>query len=294
MTIAQKVPDQYNRQVVTGIVRDLEGQVDALKNVIADIVTELSFPKGLPQDLQQGASPKFKGLTVTTLNGNTWTAGTGVLTIAAGKTLTASNTLTLTATDGSTLAIGTGGTLGTAAYTATTAYATAAQGTKADTALQTTPASGGIVQSFVLYVRNNAGTMEHQIVTDTWSWTASNFVSKINAATNSYNTTPTGADASTAMAFGGKIGSANTNYFYLDVAAQTLADMVFICAIGINNTGTALLATPQRQSIDINGVTQIRHRISFTNATTAAAFALTTANMSAGQVVAVQCLGVLA
>jgi hypothetical protein len=47
---------------------------------------------------------------------------TGLLSIAAAKTLTVSNTLTLTATDGSTLAIGTGGTLGTAAYTATTAY----------------------------------------------------------------------------------------------------------------------------------------------------------------------------
>ena len=57
-----------------------------------------------------------------TYNGNTFTAGTGTLTLAAGKTLTASNTITLTATDGSTLAVGTGGTLGTAAYTASTAY----------------------------------------------------------------------------------------------------------------------------------------------------------------------------
>jgi len=57
-----------------------------------------------------------------TYNGNTWTAGTGVLTIAAAKTLTASNTLTFAGTDGSTLNIGTGGTLGTAAYTASTAY----------------------------------------------------------------------------------------------------------------------------------------------------------------------------
>ncbi len=61
-------------------------------------------------------------MVATTINGNTFTTGTGVLTIAAGKTLTASNTLTLTATDGSTLAIGTGGTLGTAAYTAASAY----------------------------------------------------------------------------------------------------------------------------------------------------------------------------
>lgn len=57
-----------------------------------------------------------------TYNGNTWTAGTGTLTIGNGKTLTASNTLTFSGTDGSTLNIGTGGTLGTAAYTAATAY----------------------------------------------------------------------------------------------------------------------------------------------------------------------------
>ncbi len=63
-----------------------------------------------------------EALTNKTYNGNTWTAGTGTLTIGAAKVFTASNTITLTATDGSTLAIGTGGTLGTAAYTAATAY----------------------------------------------------------------------------------------------------------------------------------------------------------------------------
>lgn len=63
---------------------------------------------------------------VSKLNGNTITKGTGVLTLAADKTFTASNSVTLTATDGSTLAIGAGGTLGTAAYTASTAYAPAA------------------------------------------------------------------------------------------------------------------------------------------------------------------------
>lgn len=58
-----------------------------------------------------------------TVNGNTITTGTGILTIGAGKTLTISNTLTFAGTNGSTLNIGTGGTLGTAAYTASTAYA---------------------------------------------------------------------------------------------------------------------------------------------------------------------------
>jgi hypothetical protein len=64
-------------------------------------------------------SPTISGATITTstFNGNTWTAGSGVLTISAAKTLTASNTLTLTGTDGSTVAFGAGGTV---------AYATAA------------------------------------------------------------------------------------------------------------------------------------------------------------------------
>ena len=44
-----------------------------------------------------------EALTNKTFNGNTWTAGTGTLTIAAGKTLTASKTLTLTGTDGTTM-----------------------------------------------------------------------------------------------------------------------------------------------------------------------------------------------
>lgn len=57
--------------------------------------------------------------TFTTINGNTLTTGTGILTLGAGKTATINNTLTLTATDGSTLAVGTGGTLASAAYKAT-------------------------------------------------------------------------------------------------------------------------------------------------------------------------------
>jgi hypothetical protein len=52
-----------------------------------------------------------EALTNKTYNGNTWTAGTGTLTIAAGKTLTASNTLTFTGTDASSVAFGTGGTV---------------------------------------------------------------------------------------------------------------------------------------------------------------------------------------
>lgn len=50
-----------------------------------------------------------------TINGNTITTGSGILTLGAGKTITASNTLTFTGTDGSSVNFGTGGTV---SYTA--------------------------------------------------------------------------------------------------------------------------------------------------------------------------------
>lgn len=50
-------------------------------------------------------SPTINGATIatSTFNGNTWTAGTGTLTIAAGKTWTANATLTFAGTDGKTV-----------------------------------------------------------------------------------------------------------------------------------------------------------------------------------------------
>lgn len=64
-----------------------------------------------------------------TLNGTTLTSAATGFTLAGGtvsKKLTVSNTLTLAGTDNSTLNIEAGGTLGSAAYTASTAYAPAA------------------------------------------------------------------------------------------------------------------------------------------------------------------------
>lgn len=86
--------------------------------------------------LAGGSLVDLGATTATTFNGLAITAnGTNTLNITAGKTLAISNTLTFSGTDGSTLNIGTGGTLGTAAYTASTAYATSAQGTTADNAV---------------------------------------------------------------------------------------------------------------------------------------------------------------
>lgn len=90
--------------------------------------TTMTFPGTNATIARTDAANTFTGTQtigaaiVTTLNGNTFTAGTGTLTLGAGKTFTSSNTLTLAGTDGSTLNVGAGGTLGTAAYTAASAY----------------------------------------------------------------------------------------------------------------------------------------------------------------------------
>jgi hypothetical protein len=77
--------------------------------------------------LQDGDVPS--ALTGKTYNALTLTAAATGFTVAGGttsKTLTVSNTLTLAGTDASTLNVGAGGTLGSAAFTASTAYAPAA------------------------------------------------------------------------------------------------------------------------------------------------------------------------
>lgn len=61
--------------------------------------TSVTFPTTGTLATRAGA----EALTNKTYNGNTWTAGTGTLSIAAAKTLTASNTLTLAGTDGTTM-----------------------------------------------------------------------------------------------------------------------------------------------------------------------------------------------
>ena len=60
---------------------------------------------------QTFTNPTLNGATIltSTYNGNTWTAGSGTLTLGAGKVLTASNTLTFTGTDASTVNFDTGG-----------------------------------------------------------------------------------------------------------------------------------------------------------------------------------------
>lgn len=71
----------------------------------------LSLPAALTMTGKTLTGGAYAGITITTstFNGNIWTAGTGTLTLGAGKTATISNTLTFTGTDTSSIAFGAGG-----------------------------------------------------------------------------------------------------------------------------------------------------------------------------------------
>lgn len=79
--------------------------------------TTMTFPATSATIARTDAGQTFTGtnafgvITATSLNGNSFTAGTYTLTGAAGKTLTFSNTLTFTGTDSSSVNFGAGGTV---------------------------------------------------------------------------------------------------------------------------------------------------------------------------------------
>lgn len=144
--------------------------------------------------------------------------------------------------------------------------------------------AGQTKQCFMLRIINNAGTLQHRISTPTGS--TSNFASKVNGASATPANTPTGADASTAFVSGGKIGSATASIFWLDTISQKDADFICNASIVSNTTGTAMVAIPVFQSININGVTRTRLGIQFTDLS-GTGISLNTTNIAAGKLVQV-------
>lgn len=148
-------------------------------------------------------------------------------------------------------------------------------------------------QCFSLTIANNAGTLQASFSADAGTVNGGNFGSRVIGA-GFQIAIPTGTDASTPMAGGGKIGSANTNRFWLNTAAQNNLNSYAIAVLGNNTTGTAVIVRYGVASMNLNGVTIARPYFEFFNATTGAAFALTTANIGSGNNIQVQFLGKLA
>lgn len=95
-------------------VTSIAGTANEITASAATGAVTLSLPNALTFTGKTVTGGTFSGVALTgssTVNGNTFTTGTGILTIAAAKTLTVSNTLTFTGTDGSSVNFGTGGTV---------------------------------------------------------------------------------------------------------------------------------------------------------------------------------------
>lgn len=146
-------------------------------------------------------------------------------------------------------------------------------------------------QSFIWGINNNAGTLQHTTYAQSGSATLGNYQNRILNASAAPVNTPTGPDATTALAGGWKIGSASTNNIWADTNDQLgFVNALMACAIAYNDTGNSIFVRPQIVSININGVTRFRLTFQFFT-TTGAAFALTAANIPAGKTIQVQFYG---
>lgn len=147
---------------------------------------------------------------------------------------------------------------------------------------------GKQLQQFTLRITNTGGTIQHRISVQ---GSAGKLHGKINAASATLQNTPTGADASTAFAYGGKLSTTAPSVFIFDTAAQVIDEQVGIGTLVYNSTTTALLASFFVASYDVNGVTKNRLVVQFMNPTTGAAY--TISGMGVGTIIDATFMGFL-
>jgi hypothetical protein len=147
-------------------------------------------------------------------------------------------------------------------------------------------------QSFTFILTNNGGTLQHSIRgADANTAALTLGITRVSSASATPANTPTAIDSGTAMASGGKISATNTNYFIFDTAAQVAAFADLDAVIASNSSGTVILVNPILVSSNVNGVTRLRLVFAFENASSGAAFALTTGNIAAGKTIVVKFRG---
>jgi hypothetical protein len=95
----------------TGVANNAAATLTRSGNHALTLTTTNTTSLTLPTSGTVATLAGSEAFTNKTYNGNTWTSGTGTLTLGASKTATISNTLTFTGTDSSSVAFGTGGTV---------------------------------------------------------------------------------------------------------------------------------------------------------------------------------------
>lgn len=206
-----------------------------------------TIPTLAPSISPSFTTPSLGVATATSINKNNFTtpAANVTWTLASGKTFTVSNTLTLAGTDSSTLNIGTGGTLGTAAYTAATAYPSAAFTTIA-VATQSNVVADSVSDTLTLVggggttITTNAGTDTITITTPTIATTllsvttptAASTIDLLNVFTSTYDNylvifdgllTSAGSSGITLRFANAGVVDTSTHYYLADYTTSTPA-----------------------------------------------------------------------
>jgi len=182
-----------------------------------------------------------EALTNKSYNGNTWTAGTGILTIAAAKTLTISNTVTFSGTDGSTVNFGTGGTI---AYTASTVSSITGTANEITASASTGAVTLSLPAALTFSGKTiTGGTFNNPTVTGTLAGAAANFSGAVTVG--SYLS---GAGvAGTALTLYGSADDVGTKSVTIQDGRLTLQQSLVYGGVTLTNsvtgTGSMVLST---------------------------------------------------
>lgn len=147
---------------------------------------------------------------------------------------------------------------------------------------------------FVVYLANNAGTLQHAIYSSAINAVASNYASKVTGASATLQNTPqvaAGVDFTTGVG----VDAAATQQLVFNTAAQTSGDEgLWNAYVAFNSAGTDVVVDTFSTNINVNGTTRRRVSLTVTNATTGAGFPLTVASIAAGKIMAIKVFGFFA
>lgn len=147
--------------------------------------------------------------------------------------------------------------------------------------------NGARLQMFAVEITNTAGTLQHRILGERVSGSASAYAGKITGASVTLANTPS-VGAGTGFTSGAGIDAAGTSRLIFDTAAQTDSKYAAFAAVEINTTATAgLIVSGRNISSDVNGVT--RNRFCLQLLTSAgASHGITTANIASGTTIRIR------
>lgn len=144
-----------------------------------------------------------------------------------------------------------------------------------------------------LRIVNTAGTIQHRFTSPNNTGNSGSWTQGITGAQVALSNTPSISGAVDFTA-GGGIVAATTSIFCLNTATHGTPNDNFLMANVVRNTtGQHLTIDVALTSRDVNGTTRTRPELQFLDATTGATFALTTANIAAGEIIDVYIDGVI-